>query len=45
MFCYATGHDDYNCADCTLGEIQSAHNPCGCDPGSTPAIGTWCPQQ
>ena len=44
MFCYATAYDDYNCAQCTLGEIQRSHSPCNCDPGTTPSIGTWCPQ-
>jgi hypothetical protein len=45
MFCYATAYDTYNCAECTLGEIQRSHEPCNCDPGTTPGIGTWCPQQ
>jgi hypothetical protein len=43
MFCYANAYDDYNCAQCNLYEIQRSHDPCNCNPGTTPGIGTWCP--
>lgn len=42
MFCYASAYDTYNCAQCTLGQIQRSHTPCNCNAGTTPGIGTWC---
>jgi hypothetical protein len=45
MFCYGTGYDEYNCAECVLGDVQRSHTPCNCNPGTTPTIGNFCTSQ
>ena len=41
MYCYASAYDNWNCAQCTLGQIQRSHTPCACG-NNTPEIGRWC---
>ena len=33
---------DYNCSACTLGQILGPHNPCSCNPGTSPVLGSFC---
>lgn len=43
FYCTMTSDaSNYNCSACTVGEILGAHNPCSCDPGTSPVLGTFC---
>jgi hypothetical protein len=33
---------NYNCSACTVGEILGAHDPCNCDPGTSPVLDSFC---
>ncbi len=42
FYCTVTGDSNYNCSPCTVGEILGPHEPCGCTPGSSPVLGSFC---
>ena len=33
---------NYNCSACVVGEILGPHDPCNCDPGTSPVLGSFC---
>ncbi len=43
---YCTANDpmgtNYNCSPCSLGDILGPHDPCNCDPGTSPVLGSFC---
>jgi hypothetical protein len=42
FYCTVTSGTNYNCSACTVGEILGAHEPCNCDPGTSPVLGYFC---
>jgi hypothetical protein len=42
FYCTVTSASNYNCSACTVGEILAAHEPCNCDPGTSPVVGSFC---
>jgi len=43
FYCTMTSDaSNYNCSACTVGEVLAAHNPCNCDPGTSPVVDTFC---
>lgn len=42
FYCTVTAADNYNCSACTVGEILGPHEPCNCDPGTSPVLGMFC---
>lgn len=43
FYCTETSDaSNYNCSACTVGEILGAHDPCNCNPGTSPVLGTFC---
>ncbi len=43
---YCTADDlagaNYNCSACTVGQILGPHDPCNCNPGTSPVLGSFC---
>jgi hypothetical protein len=44
FYCTVTSDTNYNCSPCTVGEILGPHDPCSCDPGTSPVLDTFCVQ-
>jgi len=43
FYCTETSDaSNYNCSACTVGEILGAHDPCSCDPNTSPVLGSFC---
>ena len=42
FYCTVTAASNYNCSACTVGEILGPHDPCNCDPGTSPVLGQFC---
>ena len=36
------GGTNYNCSACSLGQILGPHDPCSCNPGTSPVLGSFC---
>jgi hypothetical protein len=43
FYCTETSDaSNYNCSACTVGEILGPHDPCSCNPGTSPVLDTFC---
>jgi hypothetical protein len=43
FYCTATSDaSNYNCSACIVGEVLGPHDPCNCNPGTSPVLDTFC---
>jgi hypothetical protein len=42
FYCTATSGTNFNCSACSVGQILGPHDPCNCDPGTSPVLGSFC---